>query len=280
MIKSYEEIYERQVYDLLKGYSLNWGDKALETVIAVDGERVAGIGSLSKKELHPYREYINIYVQPEKRRKGIGRLIFDELLSLSEIKRFQAATSSKNTASVSFLEKCGFEIARKCYTPQLKNNIALKRTDKYIDYLSLDELAFSQNEEVFKLQLENYRKFHQKINPLSETLSFNRWKEMISKDLDAEHSYVLVKEGAVEAYIFCYESEDEHSIEMGYVGGKDIRKRAEYLDFYREALNQLFTEFNNIEIEADNVDPFAFALLNEFKYDKSESWDTYVYDVK
>lgn len=41
---------------------MNWADKALETIVAVDDERVTGLGSLSKSELHPYREYINIYV--------------------------------------------------------------------------------------------------------------------------------------------------------------------------------------------------------------------------
>ena len=77
----------------------------------------------------------------------------------------------------------------------------------------------------------------------------------------------------------CYESEDKDSIDIGYVGGKDSRKIEEYLTFYKRALNQLFIEFSTVEIEADNVDPFAYALLNEFEYDKSESWDAYIYDV-
>ena len=81
------------------------------------------------------------------------------------------------------------------------------------------------------------------------------------------------------AYILCYESEDKDSIDIGYVGGKDSRKIEEYLTFYKRALNQLFIEFSTVEIEADNVDPFAYALLNEFEYDKSESWDAYIYDV-
>lgn len=278
MVQSYEEKYERQVYNLLNGYSMSWADKASETVIAVDGESVSGVGSLSKSELHPHREYINIYVQPEKRRMGIGKSIFEVLLSLSKSKKFQAATSSKNTATVSFFEKCGFAIARKCYTPELKNNF-LETSNKQIDYKSLNELSFSQKEDVFKLQLENYREFHQNINPLSDTISFNRWKEIILEELDQEHSYVLIKEGTLEAYILCYEGEDKESIDIGYIGGKDTSKIDEYLSFYKQALNQLFTEFSSVEIEADNVDPFAFALLNEFEYDKSESWDTYIYDV-
>lgn len=276
MLKNYDEKYERQIFNLLNGYPMNWADHATETVMSLDGERVTGVGSLSKNELHPYREYVNIYVQPDKRRTGIGKSIFEELISLSKAKKFQAVTSSKNIATVSFLEKCGFDIARKCYTPQLKNTSS-EPSDKQMDYKSLNELSFSQKEEVLKLQLENYQEFHQEINPLSDKISFNRWKEIISIDLDREHSKVFVKEGTVEAYILCYESEDINSIEIGYIGGKDTSKLKEYLSIYRQALNQLFIEFRQVEIEVDDVDPFAFALLNEFEYDKSESWDTYIY---
>ena len=220
MIKSYEEKYNKQVYNFLNGYQMNWAGHALETVLAVDGEEVIGIGSISKSELHPYREYINVYVQPEKRRNGTGTSIFRELFSLSQTKRFQAATSSKNTVAVSFLEECGFHLARKSYTPQLKKNASLLLTDRKINNKSFDELSFHQSDELLKLQLENYREFHQEINPLSDKISFNRWKEMISIDLDREHSKVFVKEGTIEAYILCYESEDINSIEIGYIGGK------------------------------------------------------------
>lgn len=83
----------------------------------------------------------------------------------------------------------------------------------------------------------------------------------------------------MEAYIFCYESEDKYSIDIGYVGGKDSRKIEEYLTFYKQALNQIFVEFSAVEIEADNVDPFTFLLLNELEYAKIESLDSYIYDV-
>lgn len=278
MIKSYEEKYNKQVYNFLNGYQMNWAGQALETVLAVDGEEVIGIGSISKSELHPYREYINVYVQPEKRRNGTGTSIFSELFSLSQTKRFQAATSAKNTAAVSFLEECGFHLARKSYTPQLKKNASLLLSDRKINTKSFDELSLHQSDELLKLQLENYREFHQEINLLSDKISFNRWKEIISIDLDREHSQVFVKEGTIEAYILCYESEDINSIEIGYIGGKDANKLEEYLTFYKQALSHLFTKFKIIEIEADDVDSFAYALLNEFEYETSESWDTYIYD--
>lgn len=250
----------------------------MEIVLAFHSEEVIGIGSISINELHPYREYINVFVHLDKRRTEIGKTIFKELLSLSKSKKFQGATSSKNIATVAFLEKCGFHPARKSYTPQLKKNASLLLSDRKINTKSFDELSSHQSDELLKLQLENYREFHQEINPLSDKISFNRWKEMISIDLDREHSQVFVKEGTIEAYILCYESEDINSIEIGYIGGKDANKLEEYLTFYKQAISHLFTKFKIIEIEADDVDSFAYALLNEFEYERSESWDTYIYD--
>lgn len=87
-----------------------------------------------------------------------------------------------------------------------------------------------------------------------------------------------MKEGTIEAYILCYESEDINSIEIGYIGGKDANKLEEYLTFYKQSLSHLFTKFKIIEIEAEAIDSFAYALLNEFEYETSESWDTYIYD--
>ena len=145
MIKNYEEKYEKQVYSLLNGYQMNWAGQALETVLAVDGEEVIGIGRISISELHPYREYINVYVQPEKRRNSTGTSIFRDLFSLSQTKRFQVATSSKNTSAVSFLEVCGFYLARKSYTPHLKKNASLLLSDRKINTKSFDELSLHQS---------------------------------------------------------------------------------------------------------------------------------------
>lgn len=50
----------------------------------------------------------------------------------------------------------------------------------------------------------------------------------------------------------------------------------QYLSFYRNVTHQLLAQFETVSIEADNVDPFAFALLNAFNYDESDSWDAYI----
>ena len=39
----------------------------------------------------------------------------------------------------------------------------------------------------------------------------------------------------------------------------------------------LIQEFDIVEIEADDVDPYASALLNQFAYDQSDSFDAYLF---
>ena len=121
MIQHYKKNHKKALISLLNGYPMNWGDHALVTLVSLEGDKITGVGSLSKNQLHPNREYINIYIHPKERQQDIGELIFKDLLSLSKTKKFQVAISSKNTAAVSFLEKGGFLLARKCYTPQLIN---------------------------------------------------------------------------------------------------------------------------------------------------------------
>lgn len=277
MIVKYQESDASQLSNLVKDFPMVWGKKAAITVIAFKDSEMFGVGSLSRNPVHPHREYINIFVQAEMRKKGVGKAIFQKLFSLSESKKFQAAVSSKDTTAISFLENCGFHVARKCYTPVLKKLSILRNSDKIKNFFLWSELTSEQQDEVIKLQLENYHQFHQLINPLSETISFDEWKNIVKEDLISDYSFVWSKEGKIKAYLFCYEGESRESIDIGYIGGRDVHQLEAYLSFYKKAVDKLFTAFRTVEIEADDVDVFAFALLNCFEYDKNDSWDTYLF---
>lgn len=277
MIERYENKHEQQLLTLLKDYPMDWGDNATETVVALEDGIAVGTGSLSKNSFHPHREYVKIFVQPDKRKKGIGKSIFQELVHLSKSKTFQAAISSKDERAVSFLESCGFQVARKCYTPLLSKNHTLPNSDKEENYLLFNELTMDQKNSVIHLQLKNYRQFHRAINPMSDAVSFDKWKAIVLEKLAEDSSFVWIKEGAIEAYFLCYEGIDADSIEIAYIGGRDVHALDAYLSLYRQAIDLLVAKFSRVEIEADDVDPFAFTLLNAFSYDKNDSWDAYIY---
>lgn len=276
MIYKYEEKYDGDIKELLEdaSYSFVWGNEADDTLLAFEGEELVGIGSLWTNSVHPNREYIGVFIKPGKRRKGIGRQLYQRLYALSESKAFQAAVSSKDSTAIAFLKDCGFQLVRKCYTPVMQGNLS-SSNDK-MRYLSLNESTEEQWDELVALQLENYRESHKAINALSDSISITEWEKIISAYLDKKHSYLLVKDGRVDAYILCYEGEEPGEIEIGYVGGQDVLNLPHYTAFYKNAIHKLKRQFEKVLIEADDVDPFAFAALNLFEYDQSDSWDTYV----
>ncbi|WP_460324400.1 hypothetical protein [Alkalibacterium psychrotolerans] len=65
-------------------------------------------------------------------------------------------------------------------------------------------------------------------------------------------------------------------MEVGYVGGETTAQIPSYLSFYISVLDELIDTFETIEIEADDVDPFAFAALSCYEYDETDSLDTYI----
>lgn len=142
--------------------------------------------------------------------------------------------------------------------------------------MSFDVLTDQLKLELLELQLDNYREFHQPINPLSEIISFDTWKKVVLEDLDVENSFAFINNNRVEAYILCYNGEEKDSLDIGYVGGGGAQKLEDYLPFYTSTTDKLIITFKTVEIEADGVAPFAFAALNAFEYDKSDSWDAYI----
>ena len=272
MIIKYDNQYDEQISELIKNYPIQWGE-SMPPVLALEHEMVIAVGSLSRNDFHTNREFLKAFVQPESREKGIGQSIFNALLSQSKQKKFQAAISSKNPVAVSFLEHCGFHLARKCYTPVLRNANPLVS----VRYPSMQEQPNAIQNEVFSLQLANYRKFHQAINPLDERVSFHQWKEIVSDGLALNRSYILLKDSQVAAYVLCYEGVAPGQIEIGYVGGRDIAALEEYAVFYKQVADLLIQDFAVVEIEADDVDPYASALLHQYAYDQIDSFDTYLF---
>ena len=53
--------------------------------------------------------------------------------------------------------------------------------------------------------------------------------------------------------------------------------RQSYQPFIQTVLNELFSKFDEIFFEADDTDWAASILLNQFKFNKNESFNTYIY---
>lgn len=111
---------------------------------------------------------------------------------------------------------------------------------------------------------------------MSEQVTLEEWQQVVSDGLAQEASYVWFADGEVEAYVLCYEGATSTQVEIGYIGGRNLDLLDAYLPFYTQVANELFARYEVVEIEADDVDPYAYAFLKRFEYDKSDSWDTYI----
>lgn len=85
-------------------------------VVAVEGDQVVAFGSLSLYKDRPaYSTTVedSVYVHRDWRRKGVGRLILDELLKLATTHGFHAVIArivGDHQASIALHEGCGFTL--------------------------------------------------------------------------------------------------------------------------------------------------------------------------
>ena len=85
-------------------------------IVAADGDTVVGFGSLSLYKDRPaYSTTVedSVYVHRDWRRKGVGRLILDELLKLATTHGFHAVIArivGDHQASIALHEGCGFTL--------------------------------------------------------------------------------------------------------------------------------------------------------------------------
>lgn len=275
----YEQKYHSYVVKLLgeTDYYLLWGDKSINTILAIDDNNIIGVGALWTNKLHPYREYIGIYISKNSRNLGVAYSIYTKLLDISKTKQFQTAISSKNNSAIHLLNKCNFKIARRCFTPVLTKEIKMVGSEEILqkDIVSLRDCPSSLQKRVVSMHYENYKLFHKAINPLDSNVSIDQWEQRIFNEVDEENTFLLVRDNELEAYLICY-NEGNGEISIGYIGGKSVKKVKEYVPFYKNTILKLIHQFETVTIEADDIDIFAFAALNEFFYDQTESWDTYI----
>lgn len=245
------------------------------TLLLFEEQNIIGIGSIWDNFIHPYRDYISIYIDPNKRYKGLGQLLFQELQKRCKLKKLQTAFDSDNTNAICFAKKCGFRLARKTYCYDVsRENLKPLNYNCVGEIIKVSNLTKAQLEDVIIMQYKDYKTNHQGINPLNENMKIEHWKEIIFKDVEKNDSYVLLKNSDIVAYFLCYEG-DETSIEVGYTGNRCSNIK-EYKAFLYEVIIQLFNSYNKIYLEIDNCNKSTNILGELFSYNPSLSWDTYI----
>lgn len=273
------ELYSGKVNNLLKDRNyIPKIENSKHVLLLLENETPIGIGSIWNSYIHPYRGYISIYIDPNKRNNGLGTMLFNELNIRYKPKNLQTAFDSNNINAVKFALKYGFKLVRRTYCYNVNNDML--KTFKYHisgEIVELNNLTKSQVEDAVNLQYEDYKINHEKINPLNKNINLNDWKKIIFDGLIRENSYVLIKNNNIAAYLFNYKI-DATSIEIGYTGNR-CNNIKEYKSFLYEVVLKLFESYKEIELEIDDCNTDAMLLMELFTFKPDKSWDTYIKDI-
>lgn len=251
-------------------------DDLKHKLLLVDEDELVGLGYVWNNSLHPYRDYVGVFILNEYRGRSQGKELFKELEARYNLQGLQSSFNYDDSVAVGFAKSCGFKLARKSYNYRVKRIALRERRDKHnIEIHRLVELHKEYLDSLIAYQYIDYVQNHKEVNPLSGDLSISRWKEIILEYISLEDSYIgLNAKGEILYYLIAY-FENNETIALGYTGhrGDNIE---EYKDFLYMVLLSLFKNYSQIELEVDDCDREANILANLFLEKTDKSWDTYI----
>lgn len=270
-------ILQKEIKDFFKKANLNQRGILIGLF---DKEKIIGAGCLYTNYFHPYRDYINVYINEDYRNKGLGRILLKALKEKSDKKRFQVMCSSEKKELIHFLIKEGFVLARKSYSFDLKkesqNMFLSKETSGEFNNMqikSLIKLNAAEKENFKNIFYFNYADTHKNINPLNADISIKEFSKELLTDCDEEKSSCLVFNNEVMAYMIVYM---EGFPEIGYIGGETIKEISSYLNYFQTLIKKLLISYDKIYLEIDDTDYYAFPLIKALKINCKESYNTYI----
>ncbi|GAA3640104.1 GNAT family N-acetyltransferase [Microlunatus ginsengisoli] len=96
------------------------GDGWQRTLVAEDCGDVLGMGTMLVSNVHRESYYCEVQVEPEARREGVGRALFDALLACTPTPYpVLTRAMSSQPAREAFARAMGFEVLMRCPSPQL-----------------------------------------------------------------------------------------------------------------------------------------------------------------
>ena len=109
-----------------------WGPSPADgwqrTLVAEDADGVVGMGTMLLSNVHRNSYYCEVQVEPEARRSGVGRTLFEALIE-STPAAYPVLTRAMTSQSgrVAFAEAMGFDVLMRCPSPQLHPGAAATR---------------------------------------------------------------------------------------------------------------------------------------------------------
>lgn len=163
----------------------------------------------------------------------------------------QIMLEEKDDLKRNFILQNDFKLVRTCYSCEFSSSdLKIAPSDTKI-MTTVKNREFSWN------YYNHYKKMHQAINPL--TASFEEFVEILPNEVYFvdEKNFAFVEDNEI-AYVLCEETS---------VGD----------DFLLALCHALFSKYETIVFEADDVDPIAMRLKNKFVNGFVEKTETWIY---
>ncbi len=239
-----------------------------------------GLYKIWVNRFHPKSLYFTISVFPRYRKLGVGKALYEQILSLnSKHKYLHASIWSSNDSGRGFLEHLGFRLYRKTFEPSLELSYISQseinqrtRVSENYRIKTVSEIKNTKNyPELIKLSRECYRISHLD-NPMAD-ISIKEWQEIFESDLLEEGSFVLEDDGKIIAFTNMHKT-SESVAELGWRGVdfdyKDESSSIILALTYKQIEFAKKAQFKNITAEIDSTDKLAFELFNNLPFKSKE----------
>ncbi|NQI72342.1 GNAT family acetyltransferase [Streptococcus suis] len=183
----------------------------------------------------------------------IAKQLFQSLQTSLGRKPLQVMLSSAEQERIHFLTAAGFVCKRKCYEFEVTKQDYLGQADT--TKLITARKGTAPYQIACQQIFDHYQTAHQDINPWTAS------QEEFEKDLPD----LVYTDSENCAFV--------ENNEIAYVCGKDEQT----FDFFiQTVICQLFEQYEQISFEADDCDPIAMHLADQFQFSDKPSWDTYI----
>ncbi|HEM2772818.1 GNAT family acetyltransferase [Streptococcus suis] len=186
----------------------------------------------------------------------IAKQLFQSLQTSLGGKPLQVMLSSAEQERIHFLTAAGFVCKRKCYEFEVGKQDYLSQTGT--SNLSIVRKGTAPYQIACQQIFDHYQTVHQDINPWTAS------QEKFEKGLPD----LVYTDSKNCAFI--------DTDEIAYVCGKDEQS---FGSFIQAVICQLFEQYEQISFEADDCDPIAMHLADQFRQPNKPSWDTYILEI-
>ncbi len=244
--------------------------------LAFDGNKIMGICNIWDNFFHPYRKYVNVFVEKKYRRKGVGKGLYEFSMKGQKGSSLQANVYSDNKPGMKFLASLGFRCVRKSFDYEaIEEDLLFGKEAINLNIVPFSDLSEDEYLSVLRMNYDDYRKTHSTVNPLNEEIDLNGWREYVEQDLCMKSSHAYFENGLPACYAMLTASEDEE-IEMMYFGAAENIPVKVQKSFYHNLFLKCFKENESVVFEVDDIDKNGMVITEILEEKPPFSWDTYV----